>query len=118
MEMSMVPATLLVGSAQNRVGTLSSEKKDMELKKACQDFEAMFINMILKEMRKSIPKQGMLHGGLQEDMYTSMFDQKMAEKISRGRGVGLWQDIYRQLSGMVSKRAKSIQATGGAGNEQ
>ncbi len=114
--MSLVPATLLVNGMQNEAGQPLSEKKDGELKKACQDFEAMFINMILKEMRKSVPKQGMLHGGMQEEMYVSMFDQKMAEKIASGRGIGLWQNLYEELAGKVLHRPENSVIKGGANN--
>ena len=31
------------------------ENDAKELKEACQDFESIFLNMMLKEMRKSVP---------------------------------------------------------------
>ncbi len=116
--MSFVPATLLVSNTQNGVARPHSEENDRELKKVCQDFEAMFINMILKEMRKSVPKQGILHGGLQEDIYISMFDQKMAEKIAHGKGIGLWQNLYKKLADKMLHGHANSQLKGGASNEQ
>ena len=52
-----------------------SKGRDGEkLKKACADFESIFISQMLKEMRRTVPKSGLLDGGGQQNMYLSLLD--------------------------------------------
>lgn len=67
------------------------------LRKACKDFEAIFIANMLKEMRKSIPKTGFLDSGHGSDIYRSMMDQKIAEKIVNAKGLGIAEILFKQL---------------------
>jgi len=59
-------------------------------------FEALFMQMVLKSMRDASPKSGMLESSDQET-YTGMLDQQLAQKIASG-GTGLAAVIERQLS--------------------
>ncbi len=78
----------------------SSEYKDeKELKALAQQFEAIFMNQLMKSMRETLPKEGML-SSFSVDMYESMFDQEVAGEMSRGRGMGLADVLYTQLSRM------------------
>lgn len=66
------------------------------LKSAATQFEAMFMNMMLKSMREAGGQGGMFDNE-QSKMYTSMFDQQMAQKMA-SRGIGLADAMLRQLS--------------------
>ena len=79
-----------VASAQTAV-------KDPKLKKACADFESIFIYYILKSMRKSLPQNGLFDNTQEQKVYKSMADQAMSESIARGRGMGLGKLLYDQL---------------------
>lgn len=75
------------------------------LKKAAQDFEALFISYMLKVMRESIPRSGLLDEGLQGEIFKAMFDQEIAKRIARAKGLGIAEMIYRHLSrGAPSQR--------------
>jgi flagellar protein FlgJ len=65
------------------------------LKGAAQQFEALFLQMVLKSMRDAIPKSGLLDSDSQQT-YTSMLDQQLASKISKS-GTGLADVIAKQL---------------------
>ena len=58
------------------------EQDEARLRKVCQDFEAVFIGQIWKQMRSSVPKEGMLHSK-EEESYLSMFDQELSLKMAR-----------------------------------
>ena len=73
-----------------------------KLKKACEDFESIFISQMLKEMRKSIPKSGLLDGGNEQDAYLSLFDEAFSKSIAQGGGIGLGKILYQN----VMKQAK------------
>lgn len=78
--------------------TAKSAKDEKELKKACADFEAMFLTKMLESMRKTIPKSGLLEGGKQEEIYTYFMDENLAKLASQGKGTGLGQWLYKEMS--------------------
>lgn len=73
-------------------------KKEAELKKACQDFEAIILQQMLTAMRKSVPKSELFDGGFSQDMYQSMYDESLAQEMASGHGIGLADALFRQLS--------------------
>jgi len=93
-----------IGAADNfnvvKGGTLlkGDKKDDKALKEACQGFEAVFLNTMMKSMRSTIPEDGLLGKSQGMDIYTSMHDQYLSEKISRGENsTGIGEYLYRQL---------------------
>ena len=68
-----------------------------EIREVAEDFEKFFISYMLKEMRKTVPKSGILDGGFDRDMYTSMMDDAVADKVSQGSGIGLADILEAQL---------------------
>lgn len=66
------------------------------VKKAAQQFEALFMQMVLKSMRDALPKSGMLDSTAQET-YTGMLDQQLATQVAAS-GTGLADMIAKQLT--------------------
>lgn len=66
------------------------------LKTAAKQFEALFMNMVMKSMREAAPQDG-LFDSQQSRMYTSMLDQQISQTLA-SRGVGLADVLIRQLS--------------------
>lgn len=73
------------------------------LKAAAKQFEAMFMNMMLKSMREATPQDGMFEND-QTRMYTSMLDQQLSQTMA-SRGVGLADVLIRQLSSTLGGQA-------------
>jgi len=71
-----------------------NEKK---LKKACTDFEALFIDHMLRSMRQTIPQNEFLGKGLGSDIYQGLMDQELSKKLAQNKGLGLGQVLYRQM---------------------
>jgi flagellar protein FlgJ len=61
----------------------------------------------LKSMREAASTDGMF-GSQQEKMYTSMLDQQLSQKLS-GRGLGLAEAMYAQLSRTITNQATPVQ---------
>ncbi|MBF0480351.1 MAG: peptidoglycan DD-metalloendopeptidase family protein [Desulfovibrionaceae bacterium] len=80
-----------------RTSLTPRESDEKKLRGACQGFESVFVNKLLSQMRSSLPKEGLLHSKY-EEQYLSMFDQELADKISKDGGVGIAQMMYDQLS--------------------
>jgi len=66
------------------------------LKKVATQFEAMFMQMVLKSMREATMRSGMLDSQ-EQDLYRGMLDQQVAQKIAAS-GTGLSDLIARQLA--------------------
>lgn len=70
---------------------------DKALKQSAQQFEALFINEMLKSMRESIPQSGLLNTD-QIKTFTALHDQQLSQDIATHRGLGLADLIIHQLS--------------------
>jgi peptidoglycan hydrolase FlgJ len=69
------------------------------LKKACMDFESIFINEMLKNAdRSSTGDHGLLKGN-DGKIIKSMFNQTLAETLVTGDGMGLGQLLFEKLNG-------------------
>ena len=79
---------------QSKFGQIDSEK-DME--KVARDFESVFVNKLFESMRKGVPKSGLLDSSAMK-MYQSMMDQEMAKLMSVGKGMGIGEMVYKDLS--------------------
>jgi flagellar protein FlgJ len=71
---------------------------DSTLTEAAQQFEALFVQMMLKSMRDAVP-QGGLFDSNSLGMYQEMHDQQIALDISRSGGLGLANMIEAQMQG-------------------
>ncbi len=85
------------------VGDLKLDAKQNSpeaLKTAARQFEAVFMNMLLKSMRETTSQDG-LFDSEQTRMYTSMLDQQLSQSMA-SRGIGLADVMVRQLSRAVT----------------
>ncbi len=84
---------------------VNAPSQEKQLKKACQDFEAVFISKIWQQMRASVPKDGYLHSK-DEEMYNSMFDKEFSEKMAEGGGMGLGDMMFQQLKKKLASASR------------
>jgi flagellar protein FlgJ len=78
-----------------------------------EQFESLFINMMLKEMRKTVSRSDLL-GSEAMESYEQMFDQQIALGMSRAGGIGLAPFIEEQLarqSGQKTEAAAEVAPT-------
>lgn len=73
------------------------EQNSATTRQVAEQFESMFVQMMMKSMRDAMPEGG-LFGSNQERMYQDMYDKQLSMNISSGRGIGLAAVIERQLS--------------------
>lgn len=89
--------------ASSGSGAGLTEKQRLQAKKVSQDFEALFVGMMMKSMRATVGKDTLTGGGHGDDVYLSMLDQEYAAlSVKRGGGLGIAKiiekDIIRQES--------------------
>lgn len=83
----------------NSLSDLKIAAKDnspASVKKVATQFEAMFVNMMLKSMRDATPQEGMFDNE-QTKTFTAMLDQQLSQNIA-SQGVGLADILTRQLT--------------------
>jgi flagellar protein FlgJ len=84
-------------SAFKSVNPSQAGQTDPKLKDACREMESLFLNYLLKELRKTINKSGFISGGKAEEIFTSMLDAELSKKMSNAGGIGLSSLLFRQL---------------------
>lgn len=107
-----------VKSAQDLRTQFAKDPKE-GLKAASQQFETLFLQMVMKSMRDSVPQDGLLNSD-QSRFYTGLLDQQMAQNLATsGKGVGfaklIEQQLGRNLPGAVGV-VKPGEAANAAGN--
>lgn len=77
---------------------IAKRKEDAKLKTACKDMEAVFLNMMLTQMRATVPKGNLLGESSGEKIIQSLLDTELTKNMSQAGGIGLADMLYRQLS--------------------
>jgi len=70
---------------------------DKALKTACQEFESVFLNMMLSTMRKTIPESDLIEKSQGTEMFEQMLDDEYAKSLSKSGGIGLADMMFKQL---------------------
>lgn len=84
--------------------------KETKLREACEGFEAIFLQKMWEQMRKTVPKDGYLHSKDQET-YQSLFDVELCKKMAGAGGIGLADMLYEQLAQQLEKSVSSTKPT-------
>ncbi len=65
----------------------SKDRKKLE--KVAVDFEEMFVNILLKNMRNTVLKSELSDNSYQKEMYQGMLDNEYAKEIARTKSFGI-----------------------------
>jgi len=91
--------------------TKAQKDPDAALKDVAQQFESIFINMLLKNMRSTNDAIG---GGLfssaQTKQYQEMMDSQMSQSLAKSGGLGLSEALIRQYQTQQQGRVSSPEA--------
>jgi flagellar protein FlgJ len=93
-----------VGQTQVRLQRLLSPDADTEpqrLREACQELEAYFLHVLIREMRKSIPPNPILNGGKTEEIFQDFLDEEIAGELARSNRLGMADAIYKSLENVL-----------------
>lgn len=82
----------------------AQQKSPEALREAARQFEALFVQMMLKSMRDAKIGEGLMDSE-QSDMYRDMYDKQIAMEMTRQRGLGLAAMIVKQLDGNAAPAA-------------
>ncbi|NMB01104.1 MAG: hypothetical protein GX971_06220 [Firmicutes bacterium] len=100
MRVNWSPSDIKLDKAEELSKRQSSSQK--ALQDAAQQFEAIFLQLLMEEMRRTIPENDLFGDRKAEKMFQSMLDQEMSINSSQAQSVGLAKLIYEQMSRYVS----------------
>lgn len=93
-------------TAQSLRAATAGKTDDRKLREAAADFEAVFLSLMLSQMRKAVPKSGLWDGGQGEQVFQGLLDQEYTKRAAMsGEGLGIGRMVYEAL------RRPSMQAT-------
>ncbi len=81
------------------------DNKDEEaLKKVCNEFEGIFLQMMYKQMKATVPKSELISEAAGRDIFESMMDEKLMDEASKTNSFGLANQMYKQLSRQMNAK--------------
>jgi len=88
---------------QRRVSSLErsgmSAAEEMALREATEAFEAYFLNMMMREMRRTLnDEQRIIPMSHAERIFTEMLDEVISDKAAAQGGFGLADMLYAQMT--------------------
>jgi flagellar protein FlgJ len=76
------------------------------LKQACDSFEALFMQQMLKQMRATVPQDGLFGGGSAERIYTDMLDAELSKEMSTDGGLGISRLLFEHMMAAQKDRGE------------
>lgn len=73
------------------------EDQDTKLRKACDDFEAIMLQQMLKGMRQTLSGEDLFGKSMARDMFESLYDQEICTRMAHGRELGIAEMMYKEL---------------------
>ena len=64
---------------------------------ATGEVEALFLQELLREMRRTVARSGLLDGGMAEQIFTQQWDTEIARRFAQRREAGIADPLYQQL---------------------
>ena len=68
-----------------------------QIKELAGEFESIFTELVLKSMRSSVQKGGLIDGGNGEDIFKGMLDSEYSKAMASQRSSGIADSIEKHL---------------------
>ena len=75
-----------------------------QLHRLSRQLEGVFLNQLFQAMRASVPQDGLLTQAPGQEMFTQLFDERMAAEAADHMQHGLSEALYRQLAGRLAQQ--------------
>ena len=77
----------------------AADKESKKLREACEGFEAMFLSMMYKQMRATVPESVLLGKKSNAlEIFEDMRDTELMNSVAKGGGIGIADMMYKQLT--------------------
>lgn len=94
----------------NNYNSIRKNPDQTSLKEAADGVEAIFVNMLFKEMRKSLGKHRLIDGGMPEEIFQDMLYSEYAKILSKNTKLGLAEMLTNEFGesrGKASSQSKN-----------
>jgi flagellar protein FlgJ len=95
-----------------RLKAEASKQTPEAIQETARQFEALFVQTMLKAMRDASPGEGMGESD-QTEFYRDMYDQQMALHMVKGRGLGIAEMLVPSLGGQGSDAETPLEPVSG-----
>jgi len=83
----------------DKVMDKAGEKDKQDLRDACESFESYFLQIMFREIRKtSFNEDGLFAKSQTEKIFTDMMDEEISKSLARSGGIGLADQMLRQMT--------------------
>ena len=97
-------ALTLQSSQLKKLPETKGVSDDTKLRESANDFEAIFIQQMLKTMRKTSFESDLLPKSEGEKVFQSLLDEQYAQISAKSGSLGLGEMIYQQLKPKLNKK--------------
>ena len=106
------PNTYLDFNGLSQLKSQAQRDERGALKQAAEQFEAYFLQEVLKSMRATVENGGLVDSSAM-NTYQDMMDKEVAQSMSQGQGVGLAKMLVAQFDAQHSTQAQLASRTSG-----
>ncbi|HEY8362902.1 MAG TPA: rod-binding protein [Tissierellaceae bacterium] len=86
-----------LSAVQEKIKSVNKDD-DEKLMEVCKEFESIFIYMMLKEMKKTIPEDGLIEKSQAMKIFEDMYFEELSKEMSKGNNsLGIAKMIYEQF---------------------
>lgn len=96
-----------VKDLQGQIAKLNKDKD--QLGKLAEDFEAVFLELVLKNMRNTVQKSELVDGGNGEEVFRSLLDTEYAKSMASQKHGGIAESIEKQLVSVINGQTKALE---------
>ena len=86
-----------VNNFETKLKRAMEQKDEKALKEVCRNMEEIFLQMMYKQMKATVPKANLVSEGAGTEIFDSMLDETLMKEASTAEGIGLADMMYKQL---------------------
>ncbi len=96
-DLSQIANTARAARAQRAASQFQAPMAGAEVRRAAEEFEAVFIAQMMAPMFQGLETDELFGGGPGEDIYRSVLVEEYGKSIARAGGIGLSDAIQREI---------------------
>ena len=96
-DFSQIASTARAGLAERAANRLQGPLADDQVRRAAEEFEAVFLSQMLAPMFEGLETDELFGGGPGEDIYRSILVEEYGKAIARSGGVGIADAVQREI---------------------
>lgn len=102
-----MPQLAEIKNVQGQLEKLAKDK--VQLGKLAEDFESVFLELVLKNMRNTVQKSELVDGGNGEEIFRGLLDAEYSKSLSSQKNSGIAESIEKQLVSVINEQTKVLE---------